>query len=202
MKVFSRAFTKKEKILIFVFVILLLGMAYYYFVDRNVRDNLAAAKNAVEVNQSELDISTAQLMRLTSMDKELNSYEAGGASRLESYNNVKAELSMLDSILYPTIDYTITLQDPYLEGDLIRRMVAIRFTVRSFSDALTVVKKFNTSELRNIIQDMTYSSSVSRDGYETVSVNMNVIFYETIVGGTPDAGLIMPVQEETAAATE
>ena len=195
MKVFSRAFTKKEKILILVFVILILGMAYYRFVDMNVRSRLSAAKESVVVNQSELEISSSQLARLNNMDQELNSYEAGGTSYMASYNNVKQELAVIDSILSSVKDYTISLQDPYLDGDLIRRGVSIRFTTDGFAQALSIIRKFSTNELRNIIKDISYSSSAARDGSENVSVNMNLTFYETMTGGTQDAGLIVPVQE-------
>ncbi len=195
MKVFTRAFTRKEKILIVILAVILIGLAYYYFVDRNVRSALEEAKQSIETNQAELDISNAQLLRLNSMDQELNSYEAGGASYIASYNNVNEEIAMLDRILSGTADYNISLQDPVLSGELIRRNVSIRFTVGSFDSALSVIRAFSSSDLRNIIQDISYSSAVTRDGYESVTVNMTVTFYETIVGGTPDAGLIMPVEE-------
>lgn len=199
MKLFTRAFTKKEKILIVVLAVLLIGLAYYRFVDMNVRSALAAAKEQIEVNQSELDISTAQLARLTSMDKELNSYEAGGSSYIASYNNVKEELAVLDQILGSVEDYSINLSDPVLSGDLIRRNIAIRFTTGTFSDALAIIRSFSSNRLRNVIQDISYSSSYTRNGTESVSVNLTVIFYETITGGVPDAGLIMPVTEAPAA---
>lgn len=202
MKLFSRQFTKKETVMIVILVVLLLGLAYYYFVDRNVRSSLESAKSSIEVNQSELDISTAQLQRLQSMDAELDKYEAGGSSYMASYNNIKAELALLDFILAGK-DYTLTLQDPVLSGDLIRRDMAIRFTTGDFSSAYSVIRAFSNSDLRNIVQDISYSSSTGRDGAGTVSVNMTVTFYETMVGGTQDAGLIVPVEEvPTEAETE
>ena len=197
MKVFNRAFTKKEKILILILVVILLALVYYRFVDQSVRSSLAAAESSIETNQSELEISNAQLARLNSMNKELDGYEAGGTSRLESYNNIKAELAMLDQILSSVSDYTISLQDPVQDGDLVRRSVSIRFTTGSFSDVYAVVRAFANSELRNVIQDINYSSSSNRDGDESVTVNMNVTFYETMVGGTPDAGLVIPVEAPT-----
>lgn len=194
MKIFTRAFTRKEKVLIVILAVILLGLAYYRFVDMNVRSAMEEATNAIEVNQSEVDISSAQLARLSNMDQELDSYEAGGTSYVASYNNVKEELAMLDQILGQVSDYSISLSDPVLSGDLIRRNVAIRFTAGSYSEAFSVVRAFNTSELRNIINNISFSSSSNRNGDETVSMNLNLTFYETIVGGVPDAGLIMPVE--------
>lgn len=202
MKFLTRQFSRKEKVLIIIFVVILVVLAYYRFVDMNVREQTDAAKEAVEVAKSELEITNAQLVRLQSMDEELDSYEAGGASRLESYNNVKAELSLLDFILSSTSNYSISMQDPVLDGDLIRRAVAIQFTTDSFDSAMNVVRSFSQSNLRNIVQTISYSASTDREGGESVSVGMTVIFYETIVGGTPDAGLIMPEVETEAAATE
>ena len=199
MKVFSRSFSTKEKILILILVVLLVALVYYRFVDQSIRSSLNDANSKIETTQSELDISTAQLARLKNMDKELNNYEAGGSSMMPSYNNIKAELAMLDSILASTWDYTLNLHDPVLDGDLIRRDIDIRFTTDSFGSALGVVRAFSNSDLRNVIKNISYSSSTGRDGSESVTMNMGVTFYETIVGGTRDAGLIVPVETPTEA---
>ena len=205
---FNRAFTKKEIVLIVILVIILVGMVYFRFVDQNVRENLNKAKEDITTNQSELEISSAQLARLNSMDNELTSYEAGGTSYLASYNNIKEELSLLDSLLEPTHDYSLSLSDPVQSGDLVRRNIAIRFTTGDFGRALSVVRSLNKSNLRNIIRDISYSGSTGRNGEGSVTVNLNATFYETIVGGKADAGLIVestqeaPVTEEDAAALE
>lgn len=62
-----------------------------------------------------------------------------------------------------------------------------------------VIQAFNQSSLRNIIRDISFSASGSKSGNETVSVNMNLVFFETIKDGVPDAGLIMPEVKETPA---
>lgn len=199
MKILTRAFTLKEKILIGILILIILGLGYYKFVDMNVRDGLAAAKDSIETNQAELEISTAMLQKLQSMDKELTSYEAGGITYLASYNNIKEEIAFLDSILKDTVSYRLNLSDPVLNGDLIRRNISIQFVATGYEQARSIVNQFSTSQLRNIIQDISYSGGGSYNGVTTASVTMTVTFYETIVDGTPDAGLVIPV--DTSAGT-
>ena len=55
MKVLSRDFTLKEKILLLILSLALIGLAYYQFIDQSVRSELAIAQSEKESLQVELD---------------------------------------------------------------------------------------------------------------------------------------------------
>ena len=199
----SRRSSKREMILIIVLAVILAGMVYYRFVEMTVSKSMEKAQETIETNQTEVDLSTAKLAQLKSMDKKLNDFESSGAGYLASYNNVKKEIQVLDRILKPTTEYSMSLSDPVETGDLIRRDMSIRFTTGNFAQTYSVLKDFEKCEYRNIVKDISYGLSMTREGKSVAGVNMNVTFYETIIGGEPDAGLIVaqvetPAEEEAA----
>ena len=64
MKVFSRAFTLREKLLLMVLCLLLLGVFYVQCVDMPVREGIAAAENERASLETELMVVEAKLDRL------------------------------------------------------------------------------------------------------------------------------------------
>ncbi len=198
----GRNSAKREMILIIVLAIILAGMVYYRFVQMTVSSGMEKAQEAIDTNQTEYDLSSAKLLQLKTMNNKLNDFEESGMGYLASYNNVKKEIQLLDRILKPTTDYSMSLSDAVQTGDLIRRDISIRFTTGSFAQTFAVLKEFEKSEYRNLVKDITYGTATTREGKIVASVNMNDTFYETIVGGQADAGLIVAQVEEPPAEEE
>ena len=71
MKVLSRDFTLKEKILLLILSLALIGLAYYQFIDQSVRSELAIAQSEKESLQVELDAVQMQLAQLKKMEQEM-----------------------------------------------------------------------------------------------------------------------------------
>ena len=106
MKILSRDFTLKEKILLLVLGLLLVGLAYYRFVWMPTTDAVAAANSERDTLQIELLDAMTKEAQLRKMQTELDSLgELKETSRMESYNNTKAELSLLNNVLEAADDY-------------------------------------------------------------------------------------------------
>ena len=201
MKILSRDFTRGEKALLLLLALVLVGMVYYFLVDRPVRNDLASAKAEKEAIQTELTALQLQIAKLEQMQAELESIQANPqVSRMGSYNNNREELAFLNDILDGTEDYTVTFSGVTRDGDQIRRNFSLRFTVSSYAAMERVIKQIYSSELRCLIDDINYSrtrvyyNTAERlnhgaDYRDVVTVNATATFFETMVGGTPDAGL-------------
>ena len=174
MKILSRDFTRGEKALLLLLALVLVGMVYYFLVDRPVRNDLASAKAEKEAIQTELTALQLQIAKLEQMQA--------------------------DFILDGTEDYTVTFSGVTRDGDQIRRNFSLRFTVSSYAAMERVIKQIYSSELRCLIDDINYSrtrvyyNTAERlnhgaDYRDVVTVNATATFFETMVGGTPDAGL-------------
>ena len=162
---------------------------------------MASARSEKEALQVELTALESKIARLEEMEAELKSITANPkVSRMGSYNNSKEELDFLNDILEGTDDYSVTFSNVTRDGDQIRRNFRLKFNVNNYSEAEKIIKMIYASELRCLINDINYSKTRTyytaaerqyriRDYYERVTVDATATFFETMVGGTADAGL-------------
>ena len=187
MKIMSRDFTLPEKILIIALVIILLGLVYYRFVDQTVRETIANNESEAKMLQTQMDAVEQRLARLNSIRSDMEKLEEeGNLSWMASYNNSKAEVAFLNDILADTINYSIAFADVTRSGDQIRRSFTLQYTAPDYAAARDIVLRLVSGENRCLVGDMQCRYD-SRTGY--VSLSAAATFYETMVGGTPDAGL-------------
>lgn len=206
MKVLSRDFTTKEKVMLLILCLLLVGLAYYRFLWAPCTDAVSTANSQCESLQTELLTAMAKEKQLKKMSDELDALgELQETSRMESYNNTKAELTMLNNILEAANDYSISFSGVTKDGDQIRRNFSLSFETDSFAAAKQIIALLSKSEYRCLLGDMQYSVALRRLGEnetarvtrtvddvvyaETVNVTTMATFFETMYGGTPDAGL-------------
>ena len=201
MKRLSRDFTRGEKALLLLLALILVGMAYYFVVDRPVRRALESARAEKQALVTELDALQGRLARMEKMQAELEALQANPEiSRMGSYNNSKAELDFLNELLGQTDEYNVTFTGVTRDGDQVRRNFNLKFTVADYSTAERLLKKIYSCDLRCLLNDINYTRTrtyyntadrlrYARDYYERVNVTATATFYETMVGGTADAGL-------------
>ena len=201
MKIMSRDFTRAEKIILIILAFVLVGLAYYQFVDKMVRESIAKADAAAEAIEVELTGVEAKIHRMEEMQAELDSIQSDpSASYMGSYNNSKEELAFLNDVLKSALQYTITFSNVTRDGDQIRRNFSLQFTTDDYADMERLINQLCNSKLRCLINDISYSvtrynySAADRerygvDWYERVNVNCTATFFETMVGGVEDAGL-------------
>lgn len=186
----NRSFNLAERVLLLILALLVVGAAYYYCVYLAVADNLTSAKQQRDALETEL---TAVQMRNAQLSKMRAEMDALGVEpdtpRMESYNNSKAEIALLNDILLSTKQYSIVFSGLARDGDQIRRSFELRFSVDDFDAAEAVLKRLSQSQCRCLIGDVNCVSSGDKEHPEAVNMSLVATFYETLVGGTPDAGL-------------
>ena len=186
MKILSRDFTRTEKLLILVLVVLLLGLVYYQFVDKPVREIIAKADSEAQALQTELDVTQARVMKLQSIQNTMDQLKADGKlSWMGSYNNVKEEVAFLNAILASTLKYSVTFADVTRSGDQIRRSFTLEYQTPDYQSAQDIVAKLCTGKNRCLVGDV--QCNIDREGL--VTVRQTATFYETMVDGIPDAAL-------------
>ncbi len=125
------------------------------------------------------------------MRSEMDEITGGGkASRIESYNNSKEEMAVLNDVLQDAVNYSVTFTGLSRDGDLIRRDFDLLFTVDSYDSMKKVIRGLEESKCRCLVSDINCSQGTRRDLDDNyITVNASATFYETMVGGTEDAGL-------------
>ena len=188
MKRLSRDFTIREKILLLILALLLVGFAYYRFVDVPVREGIASAQSKQDSLSTELTIVEAKVRSLEKMQNELDDIaKQGTVSYMPSYNNAKNVNRLLNDVLGP-LDYAVNFTQLTRTGNQIRRNVSLQFTSPDYETMETVLRELSESEYRCLLNDLKGSVNTLRDG-GTITVNLTATFFETMVGGTEDAGL-------------
>ena len=186
MKIMSRDFTTKEKALIVVLALILLALVYYYFVDQNVRAAIANSQSEEQSLQTQLNAVEARILHLKSLQTKMDELEASGQlTYMGSYNHSKAEVAFLNDILAGTLQYSIDFANVTRSGDQIRRSFTLQYTTANYAEAQAVMKKLCNGSDRCLVGDV--NCTINDNG--TVTMKQSAMFYETMVGGTPDAGL-------------
>lgn len=186
MKIMSRDFTRMEKLLILFLTLILIGLAYYQFVDVPVRQSITNAEAEAQSLQTELDAAQAKLAVAQKLQDDMDALEASGQkSWMSSYNNSKAEIAFLNTILADTLQYSVTFANVTRSGDQIRRSFTLQYRTKDYAAANEIMARLCQSHDRCLVS----AASCSMDKNGTVAVTQSATFYETMVGGTPDAGL-------------
>ena len=191
MKVLSRDFSTKEKLLILVLALVLVALAYYQFVHRPVIDAIASAQAEADSLSVELQTVNEKLERMRRMRAELEDVTAGGtATEMGSYNNSKEEIASLNDILRETLQYSISFANVTRSGDQIRRNFTLQLTTDNYETMEHIISAISASHYRCLIGDLRCTATRERDVLDgNISIGATATFFETMVGGTPDAGL-------------
>ncbi len=191
MKIMTREFTTREKVLLIILSILLVAMLYYQFVDQPVRRQLESAKSEAEMLDIQVKLVESKLAAMRRMRSEMDDLISGGTeSEMGSYNNSKEEMAVLNDVLSHTQQYSISFADVTRSGDQIRRNFSLLFTVKDYETMEKVIQDLASSKWRCLIGDVNCTQGTKRDRTaDIITVNATATFFETMVGGTPDAGL-------------
>ena len=201
MKILSRDFTRGEKIILVILALALVALAYYQFVDKMVRESIEKANAEAEAIRVEMTGVNAKIQRMEEMQAELEAIQSNpNASYMGSYNNSREELAFLNDVLKGADQYSISFSNVTRDGDQIRRNFSLQYTTSDYVSMERLMKQLCEGKMRCLINDISYSttrynySAADRerygvDYYERVNLNCTATFFETMVGGTEDAGL-------------
>ena len=191
MKLLSRNFSTKEKLLIALLAIILIGLVYYKLVYKNIQTALANANAEASTLQSELEMAQIKEAQINQMKNDMTTLSK--SPKMGSYNNSKLETAFLHTVLSGISDYSISFSDVTRNGNQIRRNFTLQYRVPDYDTACDIMKQLTHGEYRCLINDV--SCSVGDNG--ATSISLSGTFYETMVGGTPDSAL---PQDEAATA--
>lgn len=184
----SREFTSREKILLLVLCVLLLGIVYYEFIIKDVDETIEQYNT--EDLETDLLIEQAKAQSIMDMESEMKNTKAQTNSVVASYNNIKNEISALNDIFGAASTYNFDFNQAIKDGDAVRRDINISFTAGSYNTAESIIQKLHGCKYRCIIRNISINTS-SGEGISSgeVSVSMTVTFFETMYNANTTDGL-------------
>ena len=189
MKPFSRDFTTREKVLLVVLAVALLGLAYYLLVHKPVTEDLEKAERQEAALEIELEAVQTRIAKLEKMQKEVDQVYANGTLKsMPSYNNSHNVNKLLNDVL-GDMGFTITFSNVTRNGDQIRRNIYLQFNAPDYESVRTLLDRLTDSDYRCLIGDLKVNADDRSLEDSKVSVSVTITFFETMVGGTADPGL-------------
>ena len=188
----NRELKTVEKLLLLLLTLGAMGFSYYHFIFAPQSRELAEATAQRAALEDELNVVTMRITQITQMQEEMSHLEANSSfTRMASYNDSKGELALLDMVLLPTREYTISFHNLSREGDLVRRSFSLQFTVGSLDEAERVLDRLIHGGHRCLVGDVSCTVEHDRDtdAIEAVHIGMVATFYETMADGTEDMAL-------------
>ncbi|MBE5841652.1 MAG: type II secretion system protein M [Butyrivibrio sp.] len=192
MKTFGREFTVREKVLLLVMVIIMLGALYYLMVFEPVTSEIHQAELAKQSLQDELLIAESRAAQIVNMRNEMEASEQAGRSftYMPSYNASNIEIDYLHDVLETNADdYLINFNQITRSGNQIRRHFSLSFTARSYEVAKKIISELEASEIRCLIGDISVSSSEESVIDGDVGISCVATFYETMYDAVEDSEL-------------
>lgn len=187
----NRQFTKRETVLILVLAIILLVLVYWWFVYRPVQEQMSSYDTA-DID-SQIQIEQARAMQKKKMQDEMDSNKQANIGEIATYNNLKNEINELNTIVSKATSYSFDFEDPYADGEIVRRNINLTFTAASYANAEDIIKGLYGCRYRLLIGDLSITpsgdSGVIQDG--PVSVSATLTFFETTYGAQNTDGLIV-----------
>lgn len=183
----NRSFTTREKVLLAVLAVLVIGCFYYLLVFRPSMDTIQASDTSLANVESDITIQQAVAANKTTLEQQIDAAKASGAKQktMPAYDNAKNEISMLDGVLSEAVSYSLDFSDPEFADDVVRRAVSISFTANSYADAQAVLTKLIDCPYRCLISDFSISGTdLTQSATDRVSVTVNVVFFESLSGST------------------
>lgn len=159
------SFSKRDIILIFALILVLLGLLYYRFVYMNI-SNEADSYDTADL-EAQIQMEQLKQIEFQKMQDEIDAIGKVSTSSLHTYDNQKNEINLLNDIFEPVIRYNFSFQKPVATGDTVRRNVTVSFTTIDYNSALEIINKLHDSEYRVLLKDISITPGDLTENYLT-----------------------------------
>lgn len=183
-------FSNREIILLLIAAILGLGLVYYSVILKSYNENVA--KYDTSNLQVELSVSDAKFTKYEDMKNYIDKYEDVYLGSVVSYDNLVNLFANFSDVLDKKVSaVAITLNDPVELDTVVRRNATITYTAKNNEVVNNILRELVNSPYRLIINKMTVASTGENlNDSETVTVNMELTFFETTKDAKYNYGLV------------
>ena len=121
----SRKFTTREKVLLLVMAIMLLGLFYYQVVYKQT-ENMIADYDTIDL-ENELTIVQGKAAKKKKMEQEMADGGQKANGEVATYNNITNEINELNTILANADTFNLDFGEAKAEGTTVRRDIQVFF---------------------------------------------------------------------------
>ena len=205
---FGYKISMREKILLGVLVLVLVGIGFYQFVYVPLSSRASQAKQEAVAAQDMVTASQLKVERMERMQETIDELKRSGAGTktMPSYDNIKNVMSLLNTTVGTFQDFDVVFQDLEAASDtVVRRGADITFSCDSYEQARSVVNSLQQGPYLCTVDSLSFrdkdvtksgsgfvgSSSTTSSG--TYAATAHVTFYERI-----KADDVLPVSDSSS----
>ncbi len=179
----DRAFTAREKALMVILALIIIGAVYYLFVYAPSSAAVESAKSQLTQVESDLTVQQALAMQRESMEEQLQELKSDGASAQTTpkYDNNAQAVVEINKALSGAKSFTLSFQDPEQSEDglAMRRTCSISFTAKSYAAAKAIIEDLIDGKYSCLVTDFSISSGTSNSSEDTTG-SVNIVYYESL----------------------
>lgn len=193
----KRSFTSREKVMMLILLILMLGVGYGKFYHVPLAARTADVEARLAETTDSIMIENIRYQRMQEMQAELehqNEAQLGADSIIPAFNNIESVMVQLDAILSQSDEYSLSFSplSSISEDDrLVLRPIQMTFQAKNYSVAKKILSDLKGCPYRCSISNI--SLSANNDVYQNspVTANLTVTFYERL----PSSGSTLPIDQ-------
>jgi len=175
--------TTRELVMVVFLILLLIGVGYYMGFYTPLQQELASINGQTADMETQITAAMSKISQMTKMQDELDAILAmpeDQITEIAPYDNKDIVMAQLYSILSATQDYSLTFNDPSVQGDgTVRRNISMNFTCPSYEEAKTVLRKLADSRWRCLIGNVSFSTTGESLYDGAVSISTTLTFFES-----------------------
>ena len=176
----NRELTKREKVLLLIFAVLLIAVGYYKLLLEPINSQIESYRSLTQEEQMQMETAQLQAARMKQMEAEIAQAKAAGIERtIPDYDNSAVLLPQLYQIMDSTIEYAMDFDEITFEGNIAARPVQIEFETANYQKARRVIDKLCTTGYAMQIEDMTIQEARTTDK-RSVHTYLSITFFEAV----------------------
>lgn len=176
----NRELTKREKVLLLIFAVLLIAVGYYKLLLEPINNQIESYRSLTQEEQMQMETAQLQAVRMKQMETEIAQAKAAGIERtIPDYDNSAVLLPQLYQIMDSTIEYAMDFDEITFEGNIAARPVQIEFETANYQKARRVIDKLCTTGYAMQIEDMTIQEARTTDK-RSVHTYLSITFFEAV----------------------
>lgn len=182
----SKKFTRREKILLLILCLLLIGALYFWLVHIPVSNSLVELQGRQIDAQNQISALQAKDAKMQQMRQELEQLKsAENTAVTPPYNNLENVVAFLNAVMGAAQDYSLNFQEVQLPQDssIVRRGIQMSFVAENFTQAKEMVLSLRGSPYRCQLSELNMfrvNRSDTSGGLETgpVQISLTITFFE------------------------
>ena len=178
----NRSFTTREKILLVVLTVLLLGVGYFKLF-------LQPMEQRVEAFQERQNTAQDQMMR--KMEEELQQLKDSGAipnAEVPVYDNIQNVMIQLNTILSQAMEYSLSFKEVSTDDTgMVFRPIDMTFTANDYDTVRSIVDDLYHCRYRCSVEDLSVNADLNLSIENEIFVDLSIVFYEKIESKADDA---------------